>query len=264
MLPVWPFDQLDYCAIQGDAFIALNRWLNNWPALLWSNLTQLGDGAVLAPLLSVLILWRPQAWAAALAAAPLDALLSVSFKHLEAVPRPADYLDPHQFVVIGHTLKAHNSFPSGHSLTVFACTIAVLVTLYMYERSWRLVALTLVAFVFACAVAISRVAVGAHWPLDVLGGALLGSMAGVVGAALAARYPRWWRLQPGSIPRCVVSVILLLMSLSLFYRAFDKPELAITFGLSGLCGLVATQRLLRGCRTRWLRGQVHLNLSGVQ
>ncbi|MET0052831.1 MAG: hypothetical protein ABW095_17350 [Candidatus Thiodiazotropha sp.] len=98
MLPVWPFDRFDYCAIQGDGFITLNRLLNSWPEGLWWNLTQLGDAAVLIPLLSPIVLLRPQAWAAALAAAPVASLFSVTFKHLAAVPRPAAYLDPDQFI----------------------------------------------------------------------------------------------------------------------------------------------------------------------
>jgi membrane-associated phospholipid phosphatase len=263
MLPVWPFDRFDYCAIQGDGFMALNRLLNRWPAGLWWNLTQLGDAAVLIPLLSPLVLWRPQAWAAALAAAPVASVFSVTIKHLAAVPRPAAYLNPDQFVVIGRTLKAKNSFPSGHSLTIFTAVIAVLMTLYLFERSWRLGALTLIALAMACAVAVSRVAVGAHWPLDVLGGGLLGILSGIVGAALAARYPRGWRLQPGSMPRCLVGIILMLMSLSLCYQAFDEPELAITLGLSGLCGLLATGWLLQGCRSRWLPGLEGRNRSVV-
>jgi membrane-associated phospholipid phosphatase len=248
----WQFDRTGYCDLQRDAFISLNTTLNAWPAALWRNLTQFGDAAVLIPLLSPIILWRPQAMAAALAAAPVASLFSVTLKHLMAVPRPAAYLDPDQFIILGRALKANNSLPSGHSLTIFTGVTAVLVTLSLFERSWRMGLLALVALLFAGAVAVSRVAVGAHWPLDTLGGGLLGILAGIIGAGLALRYQRWWRLVPGSIARCLVGVVMLLMSGSLFFQVFKKPELAVSLGLSGMCGLVALAWLWQGCRSHWL------------
>ncbi len=260
----WQFDRAGYCALQRDAFLTLNTTLNAWPAALWTNLTQFGDAAVLIPLLSPIILWRPQAMAAALAAAPVASVFSVTLKHLMAVPRPAAYLDPDQFIILGRTLKAHNSLPSGHSLTIFTGVIAVVVTLYLFERSWRMGLLTLAALLFAATVALSRVAVGAHWPLDTLGGGLLGILAGIIGAAVASRYQRWWRLPPGSIVRCLVGAVMLLLSGSLFYQAFKKPELVVSLGLSGLCGLVALAWLWQGCRSRWLPGPDKQQRSALQ
>jgi undecaprenyl-diphosphatase len=66
-------------------------------------------------------------------------------------------------------------FPSGH---VFGVTVFVLVTLYVLwhaglPRRW-LFGAAAVGLAFIAAVAYSRLHVGAHWPSDVLGGAVFG------------------------------------------------------------------------------------------
>ncbi len=243
----WQFDREAYTGYQGELFVALNRTLNRWPAPIWSNLTLLGDASLLIPLLSPLLLWRPQAWAAVLAAVPVASILSVTGKHLAAVPRPAAVLDHQLFTIIGETLTAHNSFPSGHSLTIFTGVVAVLVALASRPFGWRYVALLLAGVALALSVALSRVAVGAHWPLDVLGGALCGLIAGLSGAAIAERYRRWWQPPPHSIGRCLLGAALVLASLSLIKRAVEEPLGSVALGVAAWCGLVASLGLLWAC-----------------
>jgi undecaprenyl-diphosphatase len=72
-------------------------------------------------------------------------------------------------------------FPSGH---VFGVTVFVLVVLYVLwvhgaPRRWRYAAAALGA-VWILAVAYSRLHVGAHWPSDVLGGAVFGVAFGLL------------------------------------------------------------------------------------
>jgi len=249
----WQFDREAYTGLQGELFVSLNRYLNRWPEQLWSNLTLLGDASVLIPLLSPLLLWRPQAWAAVLAAVPVASLLSVTGKHLAAVPRPAAVLDHQLFTIIGETLTARNSFPSGHSLTIFTGVIAVLAVLARRPFGWRPGALIFGGGLLAFSVGLSRVAVGAHWPLDVLGGALCGLAAGLSGAAITERYRRWWRLAPDSLARCLLGVALAAASLALIKRVMDEPLGAVALGVAAWCGLVASLGLMRACLSCWHR-----------
>jgi undecaprenyl-diphosphatase len=69
-------------------------------------------------------------------------------------------------------LLAHEpgqSFPSDHSLAAFACGFAVLAFLSRRWGALLLVAATLIGF--------SRVYGGVHYPLDILGAALIGGLA---------------------------------------------------------------------------------------
>jgi undecaprenyl-diphosphatase len=64
-----------------------------------------------------------------------------------------------------------NSFPSGHAATSFA---GVVILGYLFRRALPGL------FALAALVAVSRVYVGVHYPLDILGGAALGSVVALV------------------------------------------------------------------------------------
>jgi undecaprenyl-diphosphatase len=74
---------------------------------------------------------------------------------------PLRYAEPDPLVRTPHD----GSFPSGHAATSFA---AATILSFAFPR------LAPYLFVLAAAVAWSRVYVGVHYPLDILGGALLG------------------------------------------------------------------------------------------
>ncbi|MHB8471206.1 MAG: phosphatase PAP2 family protein [Gaiellaceae bacterium] len=88
--------------------------------------------------------------------------VSAVLKAITGIERPA-YRDPTPPPLLH--VPHDGSFPSGHTTSSFACA-AVLASLVPRAAS----AFTLLAL----AIGFSRIYVGAHWPLDVAGGILLG------------------------------------------------------------------------------------------
>lgn len=165
-------------------FLSVHRALLPLGSAFWSGVTLLGD-ALVAPLLLLPFLRRKPSllWAGTLAAV-LATLFTHVLKALVGMPRPAALLD---IQVFGPRLLA-GSFPSGHTATAFT-VLALLLLAGQLPGAGRL----LPALLLACLVGLSRIAVGAHWPADVLAGAAGGWLSAVLALALAARWPQGGR-----------------------------------------------------------------------
>ena len=93
-------------------------------------------------------------------------------KHLSDRPRPV--LVVYDARVPYSPLFTH-SFPSGHAMTAFAAAFAY--AAFLPRARYALIAL-------ASLVALSRVYLGVHFPLDVLYGALVGALVGIGSARI--------------------------------------------------------------------------------
>ncbi|WP_374246288.1 phosphatase PAP2 family protein [Zoogloea sp.] len=164
-------------------FVALNHASAALPPRLWAVVTVCGSVLGAIALLAATIKTQPRWLASTFLAAPLGVLISEGGKRYFDVMRPAGVLEPERFNLIGQKLYVH-AFPSGHSVTAFCVAAAIVLAWPKPERRWRA---GLIALPLAGLVAFSRIAVGAHWPLDVLTGAAGGWLAGALGAWLTTR-----------------------------------------------------------------------------
>ena len=148
-------------------FVVLSAWWVKGPLLvglaLWSDL------------------WRrrlPLAFAAAAAATGAASLVAHLLKQAFDRDRPP-VADPDVGSLVA--IPGNPSFPSGHSATAFAAATAVAI-LCPRMRPW--------ALAIAAAVALSRVYLRVHFPLDVLVGAALGAGIGALCALAVVRLMR--------------------------------------------------------------------------
>lgn len=193
-------------------FLWLNGASRHTGDALWAHLTLWGDTLVV---LAVLLpfAWRQRQWVwAALLASVLAALWTHIPKNLWSMPRPPAVLPADIFHVIGPRLTS-GSFPSGHTTAIF--TLAGLLVLgQLHNRSARLAVI-----VFAVLVGLSRIVVGAHWPQDVLAGAL----GGWLSAWLALKLAKGWKWSGHPVAQWLSHGFLLACTLALYWHQSRYP-----------------------------------------
>ena len=142
-----------------------------------TSITKLGDAGIFWIILTLLFLIIPKMRKTGIimaAALIMDLLIcNVAVKNLVARTRPYDVNTSVQLLVA----KLHDySFPSGHTAASFASVTA----LYLAgeRKLWK------PALVLACLIAVSRLYLYVHYPTDVLGGVVIGIIAGYLGYRL--------------------------------------------------------------------------------
>jgi membrane-associated phospholipid phosphatase len=215
---------------------SLFLWFNHlalaWPATLWSCLTVLGHSSMVFALLSPALIGRPALITSILVCAPMAGAGVYVLKNLFLHARPPAVLPHDQFVQIGDAVLLHSSFPSGHTTTAFA--VVTMCAVFLFRSEWsqaaaqhptrrRLPLLAALALgLLALLVGASRMAVGAHWPQDVLAGAVLGTLCGYASArAAVALHRKAWT--DSALYRLVQIALVLTLSISLFVIDMDYP-----------------------------------------
>jgi undecaprenyl-diphosphatase len=137
--------------------------------------------------------WRSINARRGVALAGLSALIALGLAqviaHLWDRARPYEaHHGVHLFIAPSHD----PSFPSDHATAAFALAVAV----YAYHRRAGLLMLAM-----ASVVALARVAVGTHYPSDVVGGAILGTAVALLCLYLppVRRLARWSADRAGSL-----------------------------------------------------------------
>jgi undecaprenyl-diphosphatase len=163
-----------------DVSILRALYSANWPPA-WLTaaivLSTLGSGWMMLGLVPWLAVRKSRAPTVAAIATLVSTSAAVTLlKAVTGRVRPCNAMDWCRSLPID--VPVDHSFPSGHAAGSFA--FAVFVSRLDRRAAWF-------AFPLATLVAVSRVALGVHYPTDVLCGALLGSAIGWVGSALYER-----------------------------------------------------------------------------
>jgi membrane-associated phospholipid phosphatase len=155
---------------EAAVFLRINHW-PGWLYWLMGAVQLSGVIGVLPLAAAAAALLRRLRLAAALAVATvLKVVLEDTVKMVVQRHRPAETLP--DVIVRGRSAAHGLGFPSGHAMVVFA--IAALVTPYL-KGWWKVL-----PWALAAAVCLSRLYLGAHFPLDVIAGAGLGIFIGGV------------------------------------------------------------------------------------
>jgi len=162
--PVWNNAARLGTALADHAWLPVYLGLALTVALRWSRIL---------PVRSVLV----YAWGNGLLFLAIYGLL----KPMADFPRPLSVLGPQAVHVLGDPKFVH-SFPSGHA--AFAAVLAASFS-FSVPRPWGLL-----LWLFALWVCWARIAVGAHFPADVIGGALVGTLCALAAQGLTRLWVR--------------------------------------------------------------------------
>ena len=227
----------EYIMIQKEVFFSLNKVLSKYPILQF-NLTQFGDVFISFSILSVFIIYAPKLWEALLTSAILSLIVSATLKKIFAVPRPAAVFQNDSFHIIGKTLSGNTSLPSGHSIAAFF-VITILLFAFMPKKNTSKIFWIAFMLIMGLFIAFSRVGVGAHYPLDVLFGSIIGYIVAVIGIMISNKI-KWlsWIHQKKYVPIfillftiCLWAIIKKIGNANLFIFYFALSSLAITLYL---------------------------------
>ena len=160
----------------------------SWMTPLMEFVSLLGkDGIFLIILSLILLVNRPtRRFGTAMAISLALGAIVVNLWLKVVIARPRPYADPNGFYfplwqMLGSHTESDFSFPSGHTNAAFATMIPIFL---IGNKKWSWLAL-----LFGFVMGISRIYLVVHYPSDVIGGILTGTVAGIIGTLITLRIP---------------------------------------------------------------------------
>lgn len=186
-----------------EIFLLINQNARVLTDTIWVFFNLFGNGWFVFALTAPLLIIAPRLIVAGVIAGAITGAMSRILKLSLSFPRPASVLDPSSFYILGKPLTSL-SMPSGHTLTAFSLATALYFSSSPEKRkpfAWM--------FLIAIGTGFARVAVGAHWPADVMAGASIGLFGGIIGTTLAQKVPAQF-VEPSSWLTRLIGVCALL------------------------------------------------------
>lgn len=141
------------------------------------NITHLGDGIFILGLAAILALRKKYLLAIGIVSSYLlSGIFAQLGKKIFALPRPKAWfeaLGETVYQVPGLDVHMKGSFPSGHTASVFALAVFLIMVQPYRWYSWLILS-------FACIVSYSRIYLSQHFPMDVWAGAVIGTFSGII------------------------------------------------------------------------------------
>ncbi|MFZ1799365.1 MAG: phosphatase PAP2 family protein [Chitinophagaceae bacterium] len=186
-VPVFLSNILD---LDRDLFLKINNsWTNSFldGVFPWWR-----DATTWMPLYLFLLLfiflnfgWKAWPWVLGLiiTVSITDQVSSNLLKNWVNRPRPCndELLKMHVNLLINRC-PVSGSFPSSHATNHFGVAVFLYMTLHKYFGKWALL-----FFAWAATISYGQVYVGVHYPIDIIGGAIIGSIIGYLTASLFLR-----------------------------------------------------------------------------
>ncbi|MBK7375349.1 MAG: phosphatase PAP2 family protein [Ferruginibacter sp.] len=164
------------------AFISLNSYHPFLLNIFFINYTFMGDGIFALCLVAVMFFYlkKKNQGFALLYSFLISGLAVQVIKNLISAPRPRLFFEQGQYLFFmdGISLANNSSFPSGHTATAFA--IATVFVMMLKNKNWQWLILPA-----ALLAGYSRIYLAQHFLLDVIIGAILGSVSGIIAVYLA-------------------------------------------------------------------------------
>jgi len=214
---------IQFMDLNQSLFIKLNHAAQFIPIIWWGYITNLGDGMIAGCILAVVFRRDPRIALIGIMAVLASGIIVQILKSYFSIPRPAGILNLDEFYLFGDILK-FRGFPSGHSSTAFALLGTFFYTQDHNRKKW-------IYFSAALLIAFSRVAIGIHWPADIIAGAMIGMATIYLISIKLETY------EPGLKVEIAIGIFLLLICTGTLFYDPHMPGMHMIQWLLGLAGM---------------------------
>lgn len=190
--------------IDTEILLAINGWHAPWADRLMWIISAKATWIPLYVLLIGLLVWRYSKPAMthvkwlqkvpacvvmivviAMAVGAADFIASGILKELVARPRPTRVPELEGVLhLVNNYRSGQYGFVSSHAANTMACAL-------LFSLIWRKKITTSLLMLWVAANCYSRMYLGVHYPLDILGGLMVGTLTALLGFALL----RWWKIE---------------------------------------------------------------------